>query len=127
MASHLCWQTLTLKLRNAFRLSYGVTDTRQAFWLRLAGGSGWKLLLRNRRKRVEVYSAASRPQPKGPSRLLEKIYAACGEVGEEDSISPGLAPVAGGRRRRALTDPPPGRMLGFKAWAALSSKHVEGR
>jgi hypothetical protein len=44
MASHLCWQTLTLKLRNPFRLSYGVTDTRQAFWLRLAGDSGWKLL-----------------------------------------------------------------------------------
>ena len=41
MASHLCWQTLTLKLRNPFRLSYGVADTRQAFWLRLAGDSGW--------------------------------------------------------------------------------------
>lgn len=41
MASHLCWQTLTLKLRNPFRVSYGVTDTRQAFWLRLAGDSGW--------------------------------------------------------------------------------------
>jgi hypothetical protein len=40
MASHLCWQTLTLKLRNPFRRSYGVTDTRQAFWLRLAGDSG---------------------------------------------------------------------------------------
>jgi L-alanine-DL-glutamate epimerase-like enolase superfamily enzyme len=32
---------LTLNLRNPFRLSYGVSDTRQAFWIRLAGDEGW--------------------------------------------------------------------------------------
>lgn len=37
----LTWEKITLKLRNPFRLSYGVSDTRQAFWLRLAGDAGW--------------------------------------------------------------------------------------
>jgi len=37
----LTWEMLTLKLRNPFRLSYGVSETRQAFWLRLAGDAGW--------------------------------------------------------------------------------------
>ena len=36
----LTWETLTLKLRNPFRVSYGVSDTRQAFILRLANGEG---------------------------------------------------------------------------------------
>jgi L-alanine-DL-glutamate epimerase-like enolase superfamily enzyme len=31
------WDMLTLKLRNPFRVSYGVSETRQAFILRLAG------------------------------------------------------------------------------------------
>ena len=35
------WEMLTLKLRNPFRVSYGVSETRQAFWLRLAGDEGW--------------------------------------------------------------------------------------
>ena len=35
------WQAQTLHLRNPFRLSYGVSDTRQSFWLRLAGDAGW--------------------------------------------------------------------------------------
>ena len=39
--TQLTWETLTLKLRNPFRLSYGVSETRQAFWLRLPGDEGW--------------------------------------------------------------------------------------
>lgn len=35
------WQPITLNLRNPFRLSYGVSETRQSFWLRLAGDAGW--------------------------------------------------------------------------------------
>ena len=32
---------LTLKLRNPFRLSYGVSEERQAYWIRLQDDSGW--------------------------------------------------------------------------------------
>ena len=35
------WEMLTLKLRNPFHLSYGVSETRNAFWLRSAGDEGW--------------------------------------------------------------------------------------
>lgn len=35
------WQQLTLQLRNPFRLSYGVSDTRDVYWLRLEGDEGW--------------------------------------------------------------------------------------
>jgi L-Ala-D/L-Glu epimerase len=37
----LTWEAITLHLRNPFRISYGVSETRQAFWLRLAGDEGW--------------------------------------------------------------------------------------
>src|SRR5215212_3219533 len=37
----LTWEPLTLKLRNPFHLSYGVSETRQAFWIRLADDEGW--------------------------------------------------------------------------------------
>ncbi|MCB8949067.1 MAG: dipeptide epimerase [Ardenticatenaceae bacterium] len=37
----LSWQAMTLKLRIPFRISYGVSATRQAFWLRLADDAGW--------------------------------------------------------------------------------------
>ncbi len=37
----LTWEKITLKLRNPFRLSYGTSETRQAFWIRLSGDSGW--------------------------------------------------------------------------------------
>ena len=37
----LTWEKITLKLRNPFRLSYGTSETRQAYWLRLAGDAGW--------------------------------------------------------------------------------------
>ncbi|HNT53744.1 MAG TPA: dipeptide epimerase [Anaerolineaceae bacterium] len=41
MAPNLTWERIELKLRNPFRLSYGVTDTREAFWIRLADDAGW--------------------------------------------------------------------------------------
>ncbi len=40
-SSGLRWESLTLHLHNPFRLSYGVSETRQSFWLRLADDSGW--------------------------------------------------------------------------------------
>lgn len=39
--TRLTWQPLTLKLQVPFRISYGVSATRQAFWLRLADDAGW--------------------------------------------------------------------------------------
>ena len=39
--SKLTWEMLTLKLRNPFRLSYGVSEERQAYWIRLQDDSGW--------------------------------------------------------------------------------------
>lgn len=39
--SGLRWEKLTLHLHNPFRLSYGVSQTRQAYWLRLADDAGW--------------------------------------------------------------------------------------
>lgn len=41
MNDRMTWQELTLKLRNPFRVSYGASATRQAFWLRLAHDEGW--------------------------------------------------------------------------------------
>lgn len=40
-APRCTWESLTLVLNNPFRVSYGVSETRQAFWLRLADDSGW--------------------------------------------------------------------------------------
>src|SRR5687767_4620910 len=40
-SQHLTWEALTLKLRNPFRLSYGVSETRQAYWIRLPNDEGW--------------------------------------------------------------------------------------
>ena len=37
----LTWQKFILQLRNPFRLSYGVSETRQAYWLRLTDDAGW--------------------------------------------------------------------------------------
>lgn len=37
----LSWHAQTLHLRNPFRLSYGVSETRRSFWLRLADDAGW--------------------------------------------------------------------------------------
>src|SRR6187397_3077928 len=37
----LTWEMLTLKLRNPFRLSYGTSETRHSFWIRLANDEGW--------------------------------------------------------------------------------------
>ncbi len=37
----LSWKKVTLKLRVPFRVSYGVSPTREAYWVRLAGDEGW--------------------------------------------------------------------------------------
>jgi L-alanine-DL-glutamate epimerase-like enolase superfamily enzyme len=37
----LSWEKITLRLRNPFSVSYGTSDTRDAFWIRLAGDEGW--------------------------------------------------------------------------------------
>ncbi len=37
----LTWESITLQLRNPFRISHGTSDTRTAHWLRLAGDEGW--------------------------------------------------------------------------------------
>ena len=37
----LTWHLHTLHLRNPFRLSYGVSETRRAYWIRLADDEGW--------------------------------------------------------------------------------------
>ena len=40
-SDRLTWQRLTLQLRNPFRLAYGVSTSREIFWIRLCGDSGW--------------------------------------------------------------------------------------
>ncbi|HEX8522732.1 MAG TPA: dipeptide epimerase [Tepidisphaeraceae bacterium] len=40
-APTVSWEALTLKLRNPFHLSYGVSETRQSFWIRLGNDEGW--------------------------------------------------------------------------------------
>jgi L-alanine-DL-glutamate epimerase-like enolase superfamily enzyme len=37
----LTWERITLKLRNPFRVSYGTSEERQAYWLRLENDEGW--------------------------------------------------------------------------------------
>jgi L-alanine-DL-glutamate epimerase-like enolase superfamily enzyme len=37
----LTWEAITLELHTPFHLSYGVSETRRAFWLRLPGDAGW--------------------------------------------------------------------------------------
>ena len=37
----LTYTPITLHLRNPFRLSYGVSETRQVYWIRLASDAGW--------------------------------------------------------------------------------------
>jgi len=37
----LTWEKLTLRFHNPFHVSYGVSETRDAFWIRLAGDEGW--------------------------------------------------------------------------------------
>jgi L-alanine-DL-glutamate epimerase-like enolase superfamily enzyme len=37
----LTWESITLRLRNPFRVSHGISETRTAHWLRLAGEEGW--------------------------------------------------------------------------------------
>lgn len=40
-ADRLTWQEITLALRNPFQVSYGVSTTRTAHWLRLENDEGW--------------------------------------------------------------------------------------
>jgi len=37
----LTWAPITLRLHRPFRISYGASETRQAYWLRLAEDAGW--------------------------------------------------------------------------------------
>lgn len=39
--ARLNWEAIALQLHRPFHLSYGVSETRQAFWLRLGGDAGW--------------------------------------------------------------------------------------
>ncbi len=41
MTPRLTWERLTLQLRNPFRIAHGTSETRYAFWLRLADDAGW--------------------------------------------------------------------------------------
>ena len=41
LSAGIQWQRLTLQLHNPFRLSYGVSETRISYWLRLPEDSGW--------------------------------------------------------------------------------------
>ncbi len=39
--ARLTWQAMELQLHNPFRISYGSSATRTAYWVRLAGDAGW--------------------------------------------------------------------------------------
>lgn len=41
MSALLTWEKIVLNLRNPFRLSYGVSETREIYWMKLDGGEGW--------------------------------------------------------------------------------------
>lgn len=41
MTKKLTWHKITLKLRNPFRLSYGTSEQREAYWIRLRNDEGW--------------------------------------------------------------------------------------
>jgi L-Ala-D/L-Glu epimerase len=41
MLPRFTWQRHVVHLRNPFRLSYGVSETRHTFWIRLADDAGW--------------------------------------------------------------------------------------
>jgi L-alanine-DL-glutamate epimerase-like enolase superfamily enzyme len=38
---NLTWEPIVLRLRTAFRVAYGASETRTATWLRLVGAAGW--------------------------------------------------------------------------------------
>lgn len=37
----LTWEKITLRFHNPFHVAYGVSETRDAFWIRLANDEGW--------------------------------------------------------------------------------------
>ena len=41
MTQNLTWEKIELQLYNPFRLSYGVSQTRPAYWIRLKNDEGW--------------------------------------------------------------------------------------
>jgi len=41
MKPQITWQKITLKLRTPFRLSYGTSEERLAYWIRLKNDEGW--------------------------------------------------------------------------------------
>ena len=41
MRKNLTWHRISLHLRNPFRLSYGTSEQREAFWIRLRDDEGW--------------------------------------------------------------------------------------
>jgi L-alanine-DL-glutamate epimerase-like enolase superfamily enzyme len=41
MKPHITWQKITLKLRTPFRISYGTSQERLAYWIRLNKDEGW--------------------------------------------------------------------------------------
>jgi len=41
MTNNLTWEKLTLRLRNPFRIAYGVSETRVSHWIRLRDDEGW--------------------------------------------------------------------------------------
>jgi len=82
----LRWQKIILNLRNPFRLSYGVSETRQAYWIRLPDDEGWGegtippyYGVRDEDMEAVWQSAAdsNRPLPDDP-RQIEKWVGAAG-------------------------------------------------
>ena len=80
--TRLTWEAITLKLHQPFRLSYGVSERRQAFWLRLAGDAGWgeaaipPYYSVSQADMVAVWDAAARrtdPFPEDPDEIASWI------------------------------------------------------
>jgi L-alanine-DL-glutamate epimerase-like enolase superfamily enzyme len=85
-SSRLTWEPLTLQLRIPFRISYGVSETRQAFWLRLADDAGWgegtipSYYRISEAQMFACWEAAARPSDPFPDDPAE-IAAWVGEAG----------------------------------------------
>lgn len=82
----LRWQRLTLVLRHPFRLSYGVSETRQTYWLRLGEDVGWGEATLPPYYGVdlsvcEAYWAQRAGADRNLPRSLEEVLAWVGETG----------------------------------------------
>jgi L-alanine-DL-glutamate epimerase-like enolase superfamily enzyme len=78
----LSWEKITLKLHNPFRLSYGVSVTREAHWLRLIGEEGWgegtvpPYYGISEKSMIAVWEAAARrtdPFPDDPDEITDWV------------------------------------------------------